>query len=111
MLGLYFFIGLAGSLKFFIKKGTPSNYLGKIKGSLVFFAGFLLIVLNFGFFGAIAQIGGFILIFRTFLPDLYDYVCKIPVVGNYLSTILNKLESYYIQNALDKLAGNQQNRI
>jgi tripartite-type tricarboxylate transporter receptor subunit TctC len=27
----------------------------------------------------------FILIFRTFLPDFYDYICKLPVVGHYLS--------------------------
>lgn len=58
---------------------------GKIKGSIVYFGGLVLIVLNLGFFGAIAQIIGFLLIFRSFLPDLYDYVCKVPFVGKYLS--------------------------
>ena len=58
---------------------------GKIKGSLVYFGGFVLIILNFGLFGSLAQIAGFILIFRTFLPDLYDYICKTPVIGSYLS--------------------------
>jgi hypothetical protein len=88
LLGLYFFIGLTGVLKFFVKKGMNSyKYLGKIKGSIVYFGGLVLIVFNFGFFGAIAQLGGFILIFRTFLPDLYDYVCKVPFVGRYLSTL------------------------
>ena len=89
LLGLYFFIGIAGILKFFTKKGIKFSYIGKIKGSIVYFGGFLLIVFNFGFFGAIAQIAGFIMIFRTFLPDLYDYICKTPVVGHYLSN--NKL--------------------
>ena len=60
--------------------------VGKRKGSLIYFGGFLLIVMNLGLFGALAQIAGFILIFRTFLPDLYDYICKVPVIGHYLSS-------------------------
>lgn len=48
----------------------------------------MLIVFNLGLIGALAQIGGFILIFRTFLPDLYDYICKVPVVGHYLSNLI-----------------------
>ena len=51
----------------------------------MFFAGFGLIVMNWGFFGAMLQVFGFIMIFRTFLPDLYEYICKIPFVGGYLS--------------------------
>lgn len=42
--------------------------IGTIRGSLVYFGGFVLIVLNYGLFGALAQMAGFILIFRTFLP-------------------------------------------
>jgi hypothetical protein len=93
-------------LKFFTKKGTYLPSLGKIKGSIVFFVGLVLIALNFGLFGAIAQIAGFILIFRTFLPDLYDYICKAPIVGHYLSIFDEYIESYMLQNFLDKLAGN-----
>lgn len=86
--GLYFFVGFTGLLKFFAKKGKAEIMAGKIKGSIVYFGGLVLIVLNFGFFGAIAQIIGFLLIFRSFLPDLYDYVCKTPFVGKYLSKSL-----------------------
>jgi hypothetical protein len=68
------------------KRYSPLCYLGKVKGSIIYFAGLILIVINLGFFGAIAQIFGIVLIFRTFLPDLYDYTCKIPLVGKYLST-------------------------
>ena len=60
--------------------------IGTIRGSLVYFGGFVLIVLNYGLFGALAQMAGFILIFRTFLPQLYDYICKTPIIGSYLST-------------------------
>ena len=56
----------------------------------MYFSGFLLIVFNFGLFGALAQIAGFVMIFRTFLPDLYDYVCKAPFVGHYLSIFASK---------------------
>ncbi len=84
--GLYFFVGFAGSIKFFTKKGKNLTiFLGKIKGSIVYFSGMILIIMNMGFFGAIAQITGFILIFRSFLPDLYEYICKAPFVGKYLS--------------------------
>ena len=75
-----------GNFKIFHKERYLVVYEGKRRGSIVYFGGFLLIVINFGFFGAIAQLAGFIMIFRTFLPDLYDYICKVPYVGHYLST-------------------------
>ena len=78
MVGLYFFIGIAGILKFFTKKG-------KVQGSAIYFGGLVLIILGWTFFGAILQVAGFFIIFRSFLPDFYDYVCRIPVVGSYLS--------------------------
>jgi len=74
-----------GYSQVFYEKRYLLDDSGKIKGSIVYFVGFALICLNFGFFGAIAQLAGFVMIFRTFLPDLYDYICKIPVVGHYLS--------------------------
>jgi hypothetical protein len=52
----------------------------------MYFAGLLLIVGNFGLLGAVAQVAGILMIFRAFLPDLYDYLCRVPVVGKHLST-------------------------
>ena len=78
ILGLYFFIGITGIVKFFTKKG-------KIKGSAVYFGGLITIVLGWSFIGAVLQILGFLMIFRTFLPDFYDYICRVPVIGRYLS--------------------------
>ena len=78
MLGLYFFIGVSGILKFFTKKG-------KIQGSFVYFGGFLMIVFGWTILGTIAQMIGFFIIFRSFLPDFYDYICRMPFVGPYLS--------------------------
>lgn len=102
LLGLYFFIGITGIIKFFTKKG-------KLQGSFVYFGGLVVIFLGFTIIGVFGQIVGFFIIFRSFLPDFYDYICRLPVVGHYLSIISKYVESYRVQNALDKLAGN--NRI
>ncbi len=102
LLGLYFFIGVTGIIKFFTKKG-------KVKGSFIYFGGLVVIVLGFTIMGVFSQICGFFIIFRSFLPDFYDYICRLPVVGHYLSKLFIYEESYQVQNALDKLAGN--NRI
>ena len=81
LLGLYFFIGVTGIVKFFTKKG-------KAQGSAVYFGGFLMVVWGWTVVGTLAQIGGFFIIFRSFLPDFYEYVCRLPVVGSYLSNYL-----------------------
>ena len=80
LIGLYFFIGITGIIKFFTKKG-------KIQGSGVYFVGLVLIVLQFTFIGTIVQLVGLFIIFRSFLPDFYDYICRLPVVGSYLSNL------------------------
>lgn len=102
LLGLYFFIGITGIIKFFTKKG-------KLKGSFIFYGGLVVIFFGFTIIGVFIQIAGFFIIFRSFLPDFYDYVCRVPYIGSYLSKFFKIIESYRIQNALDKLAGN--NRI
>lgn len=70
-----------------------------------------MIVFGWTILGTFAQIFGFFIIFRSFLPDFYDYLCRMPFVGPYLSKLPLYLESYTVQNALDKLAGNSSNRI
>lgn len=70
---------MSGIVKFFTKKG-------KIQGSCVYFGGLALIVLGWAIIGSLLQIVGFFIIFRSFLPEFYDYLCRLPVVGSYLST-------------------------
>lgn len=79
-LGLYFFIGITGIVKFFTKKG-------KVQGSGVYFIGLALIVIQFTFIGTIVQLIGLFIIFRSFLPEFYDYLCRLPFVGSYLSIV------------------------
>ena len=78
---MYFFIGIGGIISFFTRKG-------KLKGSIIYFSGFILIVIGFSFIGSMIEVIGFLMIFRQFLPDFYDYMCKIPVIGKYLSNYL-----------------------
>ena len=99
--GLYFFIGITGILSFFSRKGNCHLQIGKIKGSVVFFSGFILIVIGFSFFGTLLEIAGFLILFRQFLPDFYDYICKVPVVGRYLS----KINCYFRKLLYPKLFG------
>jgi cytochrome b subunit of formate dehydrogenase len=91
LLGLYFFIGITGIIKFFTKKG-------KLQGSLIYFSGLVVVVFGFTFFGVLFQIAGFFIIFRSFLPDFYDYVCRLPVIGHYLS-----IDMFYFR----KLSGSE----
>jgi hypothetical protein len=101
-------LALLESLSSLVKKVNSICNQGKIKGSIVYFSGLLLIIVGFSFIGAVAQIGGFFLIFRSFLPDLYDFVCRTPMVGKYLSIKKAKfrklLDSKYLRSPVRKHA-------
>ena len=47
---------------------------------------FLILFLSMNVVGTIIQLIGFFLIFKSFLPDIYDYITKLPYLGKYLST-------------------------
>ncbi|EWS71886.1 Got1/SFT2 family protein (macronuclear) [Tetrahymena thermophila SB210] len=76
LIGMYMFIGLKQTIAFFSKK---TNF----KGSLVYFGGFAIIVFGFSFIGFCIQMYGLFLLFKTFLPLLYDPICRIPIIGKY----------------------------
>jgi hypothetical protein len=59
--------------------------------------------------GTLFQLVGFFIIFKSFLPDIYDYITKLPFIGKYLSKIVKNLESYAIQNFLDKVSTSSNN--
>ena len=64
--------------------------LGKIKGSVVFFVGFFtILILRFTIIGFILQLWGLFLLFKSFLPFIYDSATKLPIIGRYLSKIYN----------------------
>lgn len=85
--GMYFFIGVQGSIWFFRKKGKVDNHLGKLRGSLLYFIGLGLILGHYTIIGSLVQLIGLFIIFRSFLPDIYDSFTRIPYVGKYLSSL------------------------
>jgi hypothetical protein len=62
------------------------GYPGKRRGSVLYFVGLVLVLLHHTFIGSLTQLVGLFIIFKTFLPDIYDSITKIPYVGKYLST-------------------------
>lgn len=103
---MYFFIGFRGSFMFFRKKGTPWLTTGKRRGSVLYFVGLVMILFNLTFPGSLLQLVGFFIIFRMFLPDIYDSITRIPYVGKYLSTDNLHPENYRLQNFLDGISTN-----
>jgi Got1/Sft2-like family len=77
IVGLVLLIGFKSTIGFFTKKG-------KIKGSLVFFLGFVIIVARYPMVGFIVQLWGLFLLFKSFLPFIYDSATKLPIIGRYL---------------------------
>lgn len=59
--------------------------IGKKQSSAVFFFGFLLIVLKFGFLGGAVQLWSLFMLFKSFLPYILEYAYSVPVIGPFLS--------------------------
>eukprot|EP01017_Pseudomicrothorax_dubius_P030939 TRINITY_DN389_c0_g1_i4.p1 TRINITY_DN389_c0_g1~~TRINITY_DN389_c0_g1_i4.p1 ORF type:complete len:141 (+),score=29.87 TRINITY_DN389_c0_g1_i4:139-561(+) len=84
--GLYALVGFSRSLNFFIKKG-------KLKGGVLYFLGFLIIVFRHPFIGFCLQIYGILVLFKSFIPFLYEWSYNIPFVGPHIrdNTIIKKV--------------------
>lgn len=79
LFGIYLFRGAKGLITFFAQKG-------RFKASLVYFLGFIIIiVLHQGFIGTIVQGTGLFIICKGYLATIYGWVCRIPYIGKYLS--------------------------
>ena len=93
-------VGVWGTVKFFVKRN-------KIKGSLVFFAGFLWIVIGFTGFtiiGFLLQLYGAFLLFRSFIKTIFSYMQTFPVVGGFLrkTPFIHKLVDYVSSDVTKK---------
>jgi hypothetical protein len=52
---------------------------------LVFFSGFFIIVfVRYTIIGFVFQLWGLFLLFKSFLPFIYDSATKLPIIGRYL---------------------------
>ena len=95
IMGLVVVVGPQNTVGFFMRKG-------KIVGSAVFFAGFIMIVIGwflFTTFGFLLQFYGLFLLFRDFIRVIFSYVQTLPVIGPVLRN------SPFAHTVVDAMAG------
>ncbi len=76
-MGIVALIGPSAAVKFFVSSR-------RMLGSAFYFAGFILIVIGWWMFTTIGfslQMYGLWVMFRQFLPTLFDYMQTVPFVG------------------------------
>merc|ERR1739845_172047 len=77
--GMSFIIGLNRTFNFFFQPH-------KLKGSCLFFAGIITVVLGWTFTGFILEAYGFFVLFAGFFPAMISFMKRVPVIGSILST-------------------------
>ncbi|BGP27018.1 hypothetical protein JCM10295v2_005980 [Rhodotorula toruloides] len=76
--GLPLIIGLRKTMYFFSRRQ-------KLRGSVAFAAGILLVFLKYPFFGVIIEMFGFLNLFGDFFPVVLSFMRQLPVIGHFLS--------------------------
>mmetsp|Transcript_12756 Transcript_12756/g.16765 ORF Transcript_12756/g.16765 Transcript_12756/m.16765 type:complete len:139 (+) Transcript_12756:102-518(+) len=94
--GIAMTIGLSYTVRFFARKD-------RIRGTVVFFAGIVLVFVGWAKIGMILQIFGFINLFGQFFPIVVQTMRATPVIG----TVLNLP---VIAPIVDKVAGSNRKR-
>lgn len=95
IMGLVVVVGPQNTVSFFARKG-------KIVGSAVFFAGFIMIIIGWFLFttlGFMMQCYGLFLLFRDFTRVIFSYMQTLPVVGPVLRN------SPFAHTVVDSIAG------
>ena len=91
LLGLYFSIGFSRTMALFARRD-------RIRGTVCFFLGIVLVLMRWGLVGMLLEGFGFINLFGNFLPTVLSFARQIP----YLSTIL---DLPVVADVLDMIAG------
>ncbi|KIY65835.1 Got1-domain-containing protein [Cylindrobasidium torrendii FP15055 ss-10] len=91
--GLTLIIGPTKTFYFFARKQ-------KIRGTLCFFGGILLVFFKWPFFGMILEAFGFLNLFGDFFPVVITFMRQVPFVGTALSLP-------YIRDVVDRIAGSR----
>lgn len=95
LMGLFVVGGPKKTLAFFMREG-------KIVGSAIFFAGFLMIIIGWFLFttaGFLLQMYGLFLLFRDFARVIFSYMQTLPVIGAVLRN------SPFAHTVVDAIAG------
>jgi len=91
MSGLTLIIGPTKTFYFFARKQ-------KLRGSLCFFGGILLVFFKWPIIGILVETFGFLNLFGDFFPVILSFLRQLPVIGQILSLP-------YIRTIVDRLAG------
>ncbi|XP_050676460.1 vesicle transport protein GOT1B [Leptidea sinapis] len=89
--GLACVIGIQRTFFFFFQRH-------KIKATIAFFGGITIVLLGWPMFGMIAEMYGFLLLFRGFLPAAVNFLRMVPVFGSLLNLPI-------IRGIVDRIAG------
>ncbi|MBW0513615.1 hypothetical protein O181_053330 [Austropuccinia psidii MF-1] len=95
--GMTCVIGPQKTYHFFARKN-------KIRGTLCFLGGILLVFLKYPFFGILIEMFGFLNLFGDFFPVILSFLRQMPVIGRFLSLP-------YIRGFTDRLAGVRQSPV
>jgi len=92
--GLTLIIGPQKTFYFFARRQ-------KLRGSICFFGGILLVFVKWPFVGVCVETFGFLNLFGDFFPVILTFLRQLPLVGTFLSLP-------YVRDVADRLAGTRQ---
>eukprot|EP01088_Endostelium_zonatum_P010995 TRINITY_DN24738_c0_g1_i1.p1 TRINITY_DN24738_c0_g1~~TRINITY_DN24738_c0_g1_i1.p1 ORF type:complete len:142 (+),score=17.47 TRINITY_DN24738_c0_g1_i1:109-534(+) len=78
LMGVTLVIGLKKTWNFFFQRR-------KIRGTVCFFGGILLVIFRYAAIGIIIEIFGFVNLFGNFFPHVFAFLRNMPVIGMILS--------------------------
>lgn len=76
--GLACVIGLERTFRFFFQTH-------KLKATICFFGGIVIVLVGFPIIGMIVETYGFILLFSGFFPVAVNFLRNVPIIGNFLN--------------------------
>ncbi|RIA96005.1 Got1-domain-containing protein [Glomus cerebriforme] len=91
--GITLIIGFNKTFIFFARKN-------KIRGTICFFGGILLVFFKWPKTGIIIELFGFLNLFGDFFPVVISFLRKVPIIGTLLS-------APYFSNVIDRFAGSK----
>ncbi|KAJ2029372.1 Golgi Transport [Coemansia sp. S2] len=91
--GMSMIIGVQKTTFFFTRRD-------KLRGSIAFFAGFLLVLVKWSILGILIEAFGFLNLFGDFFPVVVNFLRHMPVIGRFLSLP-------GVSQVVDRLAGYQ----
>ncbi|KAG8751509.1 Golgi Transport [Serendipita sp. 396] len=95
--GLTLIIGPQKTFYFFARKN-------KLRGTICFFGGILLVFFKRPLIGMIVETFGFLNLFGDFFPVVLTFLRQLPFVGNFLNLP-------YIRTVVDRIAGTRQSMV